>query len=157
MQEIIVKAKEGYKLDFNQETGTISIVKVEPEPDQKPKWEDFGGIEGYYVSGGSVEMQWQKGKADDWGKCVWPTKAEAEAALALSQLAQWRNKYNGFVLDESNIHQCNYRIRPSNGILVADFTYQPVLSKILLFKDQETAEKFLNDFEDLIETAKPLL
>jgi len=86
---------------------------------------------------------------------IFATREQAEASIALAQLSQLMKVYNGdwvadwtdetdkFVIEfyDNNIYATNYMNT----------------QKFLAFKDAETRDLFLENFRDLILTAKPLL
>lgn len=123
---------------------------------KKPKWEDFGIVSGWYVNSDSKIISSPTMESCDFNKNIFPTATEATACLALSQLCQWRDKYNkGWKPDWCVGGENKYTIffkcdEVTKGL---DFYYNTVLS----FKSEEIRDKFLEDFTDLIETAKPLL
>lgn len=122
----------------------------------KPKWEDFGEVEGYRV-GEKAMVKWTKYITSFEGNCdVFPSKEEAEACLALSQLCQWRDRYNdGWKPDWNDYESSKYIIEYNEDKIEVD-TYESV-QRVLAFKSPEIRNKFLEDFQDLIEQAKPLL
>jgi hypothetical protein len=151
MEAVTIHPPEGYEVC---PTSTQTEIRFRPIVKSKPTWEDLKNVTGYWVKGNChVEYADQKAQIDN--RNVWPTKEEAEAALALSQLCQWRDKYNeGWKPDwtDSNtkwlIQLCRNKIA----------TYSTnVVSSVLVFKTGEIRDKFLEDFAELIETAKPLL
>uniref|UniRef100_UPI0039A44A74 hypothetical protein n=1 Tax=Ornithobacterium rhinotracheale TaxID=28251 RepID=UPI0039A44A74 len=120
----------------------------------QPQWEDLEEIQGYYVDSTS-KIKSYNGRAKNYNKNVFPAKEEADAVLALSQLCQWRNKYNGGWWPDWNDEQVKAVI-----IFLGDNPEIDVFfnrKRVLAFKDEDTAQKFLKDFRDLIEKAKPLL
>lgn len=122
----------------------------------KPKWEDFGVISGWYVSSNSELIEYPFMESCAFNKNIFPTIGEAKACLALSQLCQWRDMYNdGWKPDWSDGHENKYTIffKGDEATKGLDFYYNTVLS----FKSEKIRDKFLEDFTDLIETAKPLL
>lgn len=127
-------------------------VKIE-----KPKWEDFGKVSGYCASPISgLILKKEEELPTNRNKLAFPTKEEAEACLALSQLCQWRDKYNeGWKPDWSFHNERKYTIYIENNEITTglDFSCKSVLS----FKTKEIRDEFLADFKDLIEIAKPLL
>lgn len=123
----------------------------------KPKWKDFGEISGYYIYADTDQIRELKNvEATYNNKSVFPTREEAEACLALSQLCQWRDKYNeGWRPDWCDEKQSKYSLAVcENKIIFQDLA---LLHSLLTFKSKEIRDKFLEDFRDLIETAKPLL
>lgn len=122
----------------------------------KPKWEDFGEMKGCYVNDLSEVETILKCKSNSVNKNLFPTKEEAEACLALSQLCQWRDKYNdGWRPDWGDNNSQKHYINYYNNEINKDVTY--LSQKPLVFKSAEIRDKFIEDFRDLIEQAKPLL
>lgn len=143
----------GWVLDEENSTPTRAILK---KIEEKIKWKDIGAVSGYYVSSTSSVNKYNSTDPGNSDRNTWPTEEEAEASIALSQLLQWRNKYNeGWVADWSPDSYYKWVIfYKNNSILIDNYRgYQRVLS----FKSEDIAEKFLKDFADLIEIAKPLL
>lgn len=135
--------------------GIEYVKKEEPKQDNKPKWEDFGEIKGYYIFSECSIFKHQSNYTNEGNKNTWPTEEEAEACLALSQLVQWRNKYNeGWVPDWNSDDLKSRIVFRLNIPLIFNSRYG---SSVLYFKSFEIANKFLEDFRDLIKTAKPLL
>lgn len=127
-----------------------------PQYKEKPKWEDFGKIKGHFISSTSdiIGISEQYSNCDN--KNTWPTREEAEAALALSQLCQWRDKYNeGWKPDWRINNRDKHVIYIYEDSIVCSSAL--VSSKILSFKSAKIRDKFFDDFEELIEIAKPLL
>jgi hypothetical protein len=86
-----------------------------------------------------------------------PDFATAEAVLALGQLIQLRNCYNGdWVPDFDNEEQEKYVITfvCCDEITITD-SYNDAYSP-LYFKNKEIADEFLRNFRPLIEKLKPL-
>ena len=151
MKELLITPPAGYEIDRENSTFEKIVFK---EVKKKIEWEDFGRVEGYYISL-YCEIDPIKDGADGGNKNTFPTREEAEACLALSQLLQWRNKRNeGWKPDwDDNSRKDFIYIRENRPIV--DWALD--ISRPLYFRDTETAEQFLEDFRDLIEVAKPLL
>ena len=91
------------------------------------------------------------------------TKESTEAHLAMIQLENLKNVYNDSVGDNykksyfaTTEIECNYVIENIMGILIVskkDIT----CNRFLSFKTKELAEKFLENFRPLIETAKKFI
>ena len=122
----------------------------------KPKWEDFGEMKGCYVGDLSETGTILKCKSTSVNKNLFPTKEEAEACLALSQLLQWRDKYNdGWKPDWNDTKSLKYIIAYfMDEVCINSFS---CVQRVLAFKSEEIRDKFLEDFRDLIEQAKPLI
>ena len=142
---------EGFELDLENSSKDKIILK-----EIKYDWEDFGLVKGYYISADCrIEDATIPEKTNDSNKNTYPSKKEAEAALAISQLLQWRNKHwNGWKPDftSSNV---KFAIKPYKDKI--DIMHVYSIHYILTFETYEKADKFLKDHRKLIEQAKPLL
>ena len=88
-------------------------------------------------------------------KNVLPDRATAEAVLALCQLIQLRNAYNGDWVPDWVCHGHNYVIEFDGGYI--DLCDRgTVSSSPLYFKSRELCDEFLRNFRPLIEKLKPL-
>lgn len=86
---------------------------------------------------------------------VFATKEQAEASIALAQLSQLREVYrNGWVPDWSDINQLKSCIYFENSKIIIRNRWE--LNCFLSFQDVEIRDLFLDNFEELIEKAKPL-
>ena len=156
MEPVKIHPPEGYEVC---PTSTQAEIRFRPVSKSKPKWEDFGFVKGYYVNSWSNPTQYgcfsDKARADSVNMNVWPTLEEAEACLALSQLCQWRNKYNeGWKPDWKN-HNPKWCIGITHNYVR---TFSIITENhTLAFETQKIRDKFLEDFSELIEIAKPLL
>ena len=89
-------------------------------------------------------------------KNILPSKQAAEQHLAQMQLHQLRDCYRqGWVPDWIDDNQIKYGIYFDRYILVVQSIYY--CSTFLTFQSKEIAEKFFNNFKDLIETAGDLI
>ena len=151
-----IQAPEGYEIDRENSTfENIVFKKVEKE---LPKsWEELKFIDGFYVCGLSrIEKVRHNSTAISNNKNIFPTKEEAEACLALAQLCQLRDKYNdGWKPNWEDYNEAKYCIEFCQGRIETLFRVN--CHKILIFKTEELRDKFLENFRDLIEIAKPLL
>ena len=155
-REFKIQVPKGYVIDKEKSTfEKIVFKKVEKE---LPKsWDDLEIISGFYVDSLSRVIK-TSGEiyTEENYKNTFPTKKEAKACLALSQLCQLRDRYNdGWKPDWDNGKEYKYSIVINNGRPFVE-TYFNV-QKVLSFKTEELRDKFLENFRDLIETAKPLL
>lgn len=161
-------SKEQLEKYFNQEAikqliidGFIEEIKIERV---LPKsWEELGRVKGFYVDDDSevcTALNFDLGYSTDLdNQNIFPTEAEAEACLSLSQLCQLRDAYNGEPLanwcDWNNSTQTKHVILLSkNKITRASWCDS---HGILSFKTAELRDTFLENFKSLIEQAKPLL
>ena len=144
---------DGKKTLLSDET-VKELKKTLKEPELPTEWEDLIGKHGFYVDNRSeIDSDYIDGKYD---KNIFPTAKEAEACLALSQLCMLRDAYNGESLKDWLINQgADYHcveVKKDHGQSIIN---QKVT--LLSFKTKELAEKFIDNFKDLIEQAKPLL
>ena len=154
-KEFKIQAPEGYEID--KENSTFEKIVFKRIDDLPKSWEDLETINGFYVNSASdiVKVKGEAYAVED-NKSVFPTKEEAEACLALAQLCQLRDRYNnGWKPDWKDDREKKHCIEFFKGKIQKN--YYHVLKKVLCFKTQELRDKFLENFRDLIETAKPLL
>lgn len=145
---------DGVQIELTQEQ-VEQIKSLGISSKKSPKWEDFGEIKGYFVSADS-QIEKFEGYSSVYEKNIFPSKEEADACLALSQLCQWRDKYNEGWKPKWLINSTEkYCVYFSNNEL--SVTTYITTHTILSFKTREIRDKFLEDFKDLIEIAKPLL
>ena len=125
-------------------------------------WEEFCKLypikeEEYYIELNSIPTEVPIGERFDYDdKNILPSKKAAEAHLALMQLHQLRDCYRqGWVPDWSDSKQCKWFIcfNTDKFTVKCNFNY----SQFLSFQSEEIAEKFLDNFKDLIETAGDLI
>ena len=157
--ELTIEPKNGKVIDLeNSDLSVGKIVFKKKEKELPTKWEDLKKLKGYYVNDLS-EIFYLRNANMTISKNLFPTKAEAEACLALSQLCQLRDAYNGEPLadwcDWTNSNQKKYCIVIYKGEIYKDDNVN--ISNILSFKTEKLRYKFVENFEDLILTAKPLL
>ena len=139
---IEIIAPEGYEVD--KERSSFEKIVFRALPDKLPKtWEEIKEVKGWWVEDGH-EIVHEDG-IDTWTPlAVFPTKEEAEASIALAQLCQLRDRYNGQI----GCRGCGY-------MLSLGETWDN--SNVIRFKTKELRNEFAKNFADLIEKAKPLL
>ena len=158
--ELIIEPKNGKVIDLeNSDLSVGKIVFKKKENELPTKWEDLKKLDGFYVEINSEIDSISYGDISAINKNVFPTKSEAEACLALSQLCQLRDAYNGEPLadwcDWSNSERYKYCLQ-FYGNRLEKYTNQHC-TRILAFKTRELRDKFVKNFRELIEIAKPLL
>lgn len=155
-KEMKIQVPEGYEIDKEKSTFE-NIVFKKIERKLPKKWEDLKIISGFYVCSSSNVHEVRNNSAKD--KCdknIFPTKEEVEACVALAQLCQLRDRYNdGWKPDWEDDGEIKHCIEFFKGKIEKECHY--VTKRVLCFKTQELRDKFLENFRDLIETAKPLL
>ena len=155
-KEFKIQVPEGYEID--RENSTFEkIVFKKIERDLPKRWEDLELICGFYVDSDS-EICDCRSSVLAFGECknTFPTEEEAEACLALAQLCQLRDRYNdGWKPDwEDDEEQKHVMFIHREEICKETFF---TVQQSLAFKTEELRDKFLENFRDLIEIAKPLL
>lgn len=154
-KEMKIEVPEGFEIDREKSTfEKIVFKKVERELPKR--WEDLYEVKGWFVdSQGDVVTSGDMRTADSV-KNRFPTKEEAQACLALSQLCQLRDRYNnGWKPDWKDGNLDKYLIEVRCGELTK--TSSNLYQRLLAFKTGNLRDKFLENFRDLIEKAKPLL
>lgn len=161
-KELKIQVPEGYEIDKEKSTFEKIVFKKEERKLPK-KWEDLKFVNGFFICDLSkINKVRLNSLAIDSNKNVFPTKEEAIACLALAQLCQLRDRYNdGWKPDWKNRAQNKFiiYIHPNNEILFDKISANThaISRHLLIFKTEELRDKFLENFRDLIETAKPLL
>ena len=138
---------------------TVTYAQIKPVEKELPKgWEELPEIKGFYVSEkAEVErLPTHFSCAFKTDRSTFATKEQAEASIAMAQLSQLMKVYNdGWTPDWSDRATEKYVIFYSeNKIEVATSL---IIHHSLRFKTKELRNKFLLNFRDLIEQAKPLL
>ena len=149
-----IQVPEGYEID--RENSTFEKIVFKKVDDLPKSWEELEFIDGFFVSSLSdIAKIGNNTTNDESNKNVFPTKEEAEACLALAQLCQLRDRYNdGWKPDWTNETKKCCIYSHSNRICGG---YQCGNKRVLYFKTEKLRDKFLENFRDLIEIAKPLL
>ena len=154
-KEFKIQVPEGYEIDKEKSTFEKIVFKKEERKLPK-KWEDLENVNGHYVdSWGDVRCYYGVNTPDHTNKNIFPTKEEAEACIALAQLCQLRDRYNDGWKPDWKKDNDKYTIIYSSDKI--DTSFSVYSQRILSFKTVELRDKFLENFRDLIEIAKPLL
>lgn len=153
-KEFKIQVPEGYEIDKEKSTFE-KIVFKKTERELPKKWEDLYEVKGWFVDFQSDVVTSGSMRTGDNVKNRFPTKEEAKACIALAQLCQLRDRYNeGWKpnWDDGGEKHCVYF---HDNEINSAYTYSS--HRVLTFKTQELRDEFLENFKDLIETAKPLL
>ena len=138
-----------------RETFTDKELGIKPK---LPKtWEDVGLIRGFFINDNGdiervpiVQSEW----CSSW--CIYPTEKLACAAKALARLLYLRDIYNdGWQPNWEDYNDKKYTI-----IYCADMLFpgtRKSSSTPMAFKTPELRDEFFDNFEELLEIAKPLL
>ena len=153
-KELKIQVPEGYEID--RENSTFEKIVFKKVENELPKrWEDLGFIRGYYVNAHSELRDFECYTGKDSNKNTFPTKEEAEACIALAQLCQLRDIYNAGWKPDYKDNNVKYFLYYWGDTITKSHTTGA--SNLLVFKTVELRDKFLENYKDLIETAKPLL
>lgn len=155
-KELKIQVPEGYEIDKEKSTfEKIVFKKVERE--LPTRWEELDIVKGFYVDSlSNIDKTGEETCTEEYNRNTFPTKEEAKACIALAQLCQLRDKYNGgWKPNWENNEEIKHCIEFFKEKINKNYYY--VLRKVLCFKTEELRDKFLENFRDLIETAKPLL
>lgn len=152
--EINIVIPEGMIID--EEKSTFTRIVFKPAPPLKPKWKDFGEVQGFFINSNSDIIPYGH-YSHNKNINTWPTEEEAKASLALSQLCQWRDKYNeGWKPDYSKLGSVSCIIyHDGNEFKASSSTLK--FPTIFRFKDAAIRDNLFEDFKELLEEAKPLL
>ena len=149
-----IQVPEGYEIDREKSTFEKIVFKKEERKLPK-KWEDLYEVKGWFVDFHSDVVTSGSMRTADSVKNRFPTKEEAEACIALAQLCQLRDRYN----DGWKPDWTDFTMKPSiyfhKEIATAGENCNE--RNILYFRSEKIRDEFLENFRDLIETAKPLL
>ena len=146
---------EGCEVD--KEKSTFSeIVFKKIEPNLPMSWEELKEVKGYFINQNSdININPMIDKAVAYNRNVFPTNEEAKAMLAMAQLCQLRDRWNGGWKANWKDDTVKYCITSIKDILYKDSycnTHHP-----MAFKTKELRDDFMVVFKDLLETAKPFL
>ena len=156
--ELTIKPTNGKVIDLENSNLSVGKIVFKKKENELPtKWEELVFVKGYCLDLNCFVIGYGD-KPNNSNKNIFPTKAEAEACLALSQLCQLRDAYNGEPLADWCDWQDNnkkYCIIIYKGEVYKDDYLN--ISQILAFKTLGLRDKFFTNFRELIETVKPLL
>nr|DAO92526.1 MAG TPA: hypothetical protein [Caudoviricetes sp.] len=153
-KELKIEAPEGYEID--RENSTFKKIVFKKIENELPKsWEDLYEVGGWFVDFHSDVVTSGSMRTADSVKNRFPTKEEAEACVALAQLCQLRDRYN----DGWKPDWTDFTMKPSIYFHKDIATTGENRSErtILYFRSEKIRDEFLENFGDLIKTAKPLL
>lgn len=158
-----IAAPEGCEIEKVELIDGVAVVTFREKKPKLPKsWEEF--CEMYPIKEGEsyldeisvvIERDDNSNRLPDCDKSCLPDRDTAEAVLALCQLIQLRNCYNGdWVPDWNNKEQNKYTITIIGNEIEKDCVIS--CTDVLYFKTAELRDEFLRYFCDLIEKLKPL-
>ena len=158
-----ITAPEGCKIEKVKLVDGVAVVTFQEKERKLPKtWEEFcemnPDVEGTFLINDYsdiYEYTTLEERNPEYDKNLLPDQATAEAVLALCQLIQLRNCYNGdWTPDWEDDNEAKYVIEFFiTDALVSQRSDYP---EILHFRTEDLCEKFLRNFRPLIEKLKPL-
>jgi len=163
-----ITAPDGCEIEKVELIDGVAVVTFKEKERELPKsWEEFcemyPNFAGeYFIEPerdekiGKVEAIMNGRRRTSSNAELLPDLATAEAVLALCQLIQLRNAYNGDWVPKCNDYtQKKYVIFFNEDELRAVETHS-CENRLLIFKSSELRDEFLRYFRDLIEKLKPL-
>ncbi len=164
MKELKIEVPQGMVIDTENSSLTKGIIKFKPIEELPKTWDEFCKQNHKIKEGESYISQYSEIATFGRGyvdrdtikdKNILPNKQTAEAVLALIQLIQLRDYYNsGWKPDWESYSNKHCIINIKNVIKTS---IQCNESRVLTFKTEELRDKFLENFCDLIETAKEII
>lgn len=158
-----IEAPEGCEIEKVELVDGVAVVTFREKERKLPKtWEEFCEMfpvnprELYIDDFSRTQDRTDVGddRHIDEDKNLPPDRATAEAVLALCQLIQLRNAYNGDWVPDWEDENRKYTIDfYEDEIFSGEVSSTP---SILAFKSRELRDEFLRNFRDLIEKLKPL-
>lgn len=119
-------------------------------------WEELKTIKGWGIDNQSNIYNRLWGATEKSNKSLFATPKQAQASIALAQLSQLMYVYNeGWTPDWGSLGIDKYVIILNQGDLIT--AHRTFTQHFLAFKSGEIRDKFLENFRELIEQAKPLL
>jgi len=154
-----IKIPEGFEI---KKVSDVEYRIVKKENVLPKTWEEFCELnpiikDEYFI--GSISGEIFKINSDRRKSCsdknILPSKEKAEAILALCQLIQLRDCYNGdWKPDWSNLSQDKYTIYYDTNYF--EKNKNSFIARVLVFKTAKLRDEFFDNFKDLIEKLKPL-
>ena len=159
-----IEAPDGCEIEKVEIVDGVAVVTFKQKERKLPKsWEEFCEMcefkEGEcFISTSSevVEYRTEDLRGEKTDRNLLPDRATAEAILALMQLIELRNCYNGdWVPDWKDCDEIKYSILfEEEKIVIGDIII--FAESMLFFKTEKLRNEFLHNFHDLIEKLKPL-
>lgn len=157
-----ITAPEGCEIEKVEIVDGVAVVTFREKERNLPKsWEEFclkypKKADEYYVDSNS-QLNYATGcaRCEVKDKNILPDRASAEAVLALCQLIQLRNAYNGDWVPDWKNDERKYVIEFFKGKIETDYNIA-LASTLFYFETEELRNEFLRCFRPLIEKLKPL-
>ena len=162
MKETKIEIHSGFEVEkIETQDGHVVVTFKEKERKLPKSWEEF--CKNFPIKEGEcyineisvvIERDDNINRLPDCDKLCLPDCATAEAVLALCQLIQLRNCYNGDWVPDWNYKQDKYTIEFHGNEISCNMVVRN--TAILSFKTKELCDEFLRNFRPLIEKLKPL-
>lgn len=159
-----IAAPEGCEIEKVELVDGVAVVTFREKERKLPKtWDEFCDMAPIYAGECYIQPNSEIEERDENVSNRWlegdrnllPDRATAEAVLALCQLIQLRDCYNGdWVPDWEDFSQDKFAIDFCDNEIGCDTIVR--VPEILHFKTEELRDEFLENFGDLIEKLKPL-
>ena len=160
-----ITAPDGCEIEKVELVDGVAVVTFREKERKLPKsWEEFCRMnretkdgESYIMTDSSIRTPgFSSQRLVNRDKNLLPDRATAEAVLALCQLIQLRDCYNGdWVPDWKSGDEIKHIIQFSEEEVCYD-CWMRVSASLLYFKTAELRDEFLRYFRPLIEKLKPL-
>ncbi len=135
-----------------------NFTKEELEAKELPKtWEQLNEVNGFFINTQSNIGAANRVPTSYQSKNTFPTKELAEASLALSQLLQLRDVYNGDWKIDLNDRPVEVLYTIRNRYNDIHLSFYSGNNYILAFQKESIRDQFAENFKDLIIQALPLL
>ena len=162
-KERIINAPEGCEIEKVEIVDGAAVVTFKEKERKLPKsWEEFCDIfpakVGEVTITGTSEFSTvtnERMRIKCADRNLLPDRATAEAVLALCQLIQLRNAYNGDWVPDWNDDTQKHSIEFCRGEITKTAYYRCSCSP-MYFKTEELRDEFLRNFRPIIEKLKPL-
>lgn len=150
---VTIEVPDGYEVD--KEKSSFEKIVFRALPSLPKTWKELGLIKGHYVKTECYTQAYFGTSDDPDNRNVFPSKEEAEASIALAQLCQLRDRYNGGWKPD----WADDMTKSCINIISGRITKNPwdATQHVLAFKTPGLRDEFMKNFADLIEKAKPLL
>ena len=163
MKEYLDAVNRAMRAAIEMQEAIEKLRKATPKDEEKlpESWDELKKIEGYYVATSSMvgANKLTSRGTNKHDRNIWPTKELADAALAMSQLAQLRQEYwrqaGGWMPDweDGNVEKYCIFVEGGKTRKYTMFT----ANTFLAFPTEAQRDHFAQYHFALIELAKPLL
>lgn len=163
-KERIINAPEGCEIEKVEIVDGAAVVTSKEKERKLPKsWEEFCEMSPIkkgecYIGGLADIVEYESDgipRGGEVSKNFLPDHATAEAVLALCQLIQLRNAYNGdWVPDWNNAFEMKHCVFFEKKNICSSAMFG--CPELLYFKNAELRDEFLRNFRPIIEKLKPL-